>query len=178
MNVLRHNRRWAWLGLPVFLGGTTASVAAGALAGLLACHGLADPAARLACYDREAAALKSATVPAVGKAAAAPSPQPSRPLDPKQTFGLPEDAVAAKEIAAGTRARAVSDIAARLVGLAHTGDGRIVFTLDNGQVWSQLLPEGDMLAKVGDGVTITRGWLGSYWLQMQSRRGCKVTRLR
>jgi hypothetical protein len=54
----------------------------------------------------------------------------------------------------------------------------VVFTLDNDQVWRQLAAEGDLLAKEGDAVTVSRGLLGSYWLQLKSGRGCKVTRLR
>jgi hypothetical protein len=53
-----------------------------------------------------------------------------------------------------------------------------VFTLDNGQVWRQISTEADLLAKQGDAVTISRGLLGSYWLALKSKRGCKVTRLR
>ncbi len=50
-------------------------------------------------------------------------------------------------------------------------------TLDNDQVWRQLVVEGDLLMKPGDAVTISRGVLGSYWLQTASKRGCKVTRV-
>ena len=54
----------------------------------------------------------------------------------------------------------------------------MVFTLDNDQVWRQLNAEGDLLAKPGDVVTVSRGFLGSFWLQLANGRGCKVTRLR
>jgi hypothetical protein len=33
------------------------------------------------------------------------------------------------------------------------------------------------MAKGGDAVTISRGLLGSYWLQLPSKRGCKVNRV-
>jgi hypothetical protein len=62
--------------------------------------------------------------------------------------------------------------------LALTGEGRTLFTLDNTQVWRQLESDGDMLAKLGDSATISRGLLGSYWLQLKNGRGCKVTRAR
>jgi len=62
--------------------------------------------------------------------------------------------------------------------VSQSSDGRFTFTLDNGQVWRQLLKEGDMLAKPGDAATVSRGMLGSYWLAFGSRRGCKVTRIR
>jgi hypothetical protein len=86
--------------------------------------------------------------------------------------------VAAHEVAAGTRAADASKIEAHLLRLAPAADGRMVFTLDNDQVWRQLIAEGDLLAKPGDAVTLSRGFLGSFWLQLPNGRGCKVSRLR
>ncbi len=196
--------------------------AADPLAGLLACRDLTDPTARLACFDREAAALSSAPrasgaaaplaatparapfaagtvvaapavaapvaapagpVPSVSAAVAtaAPAPPAAAPaapvLSPQQQFGLPERKVVEKEVAAGTRAADASKIEAHIVRVAAAADGRLLFTLDNDQVWRQLASEGELLAKPGDTVTISRGWLGSYMLQLKSGRGCKVTRL-
>jgi hypothetical protein len=136
--------------------------AAGPLAGLLACREIPEAAARLACFDRETAALATDTTAA----------------DPKQQFGMPEREVAKQEIAAGTRAANPEKIEAHISQLAQTANGRAIFTLDNDQVWRQLVADVDVLAKPGDAVTISRGALGSYWLQTQSKRGCKVTRVR
>jgi hypothetical protein len=99
-------------------------------------------------------------------------------LDAHQTFGLNDSAIAAHEEAAGARPQKLTKIEARIVGLALTGEGRTLFTLDDAQVWRQIESDGDPLAKLGDSVTISRGLLGSYWLQLKSRRGCKVTRVR
>jgi hypothetical protein len=99
-------------------------------------------------------------------------------LDPKKEFGLPEKTVATQEVAAGTRAADTSAIDAHVVGFAPGMDGRGVFTLDNGQVWRQVNSTGEMLIRSGDPVTISRAALGSFWLQTQSGRGCKVSRLR
>jgi hypothetical protein len=205
------------VGMALPLGGRAAEPSDG----LLACRALADPSARLACFDREAALLASvpaanreaallasvpaanreaalpASVPAANREAApaggqqvAPGPgpalppaapsrsPPSAPLDPQQQFGLPEHAVAAREVAAGTRATDAAKIEAHLVRLAQAPDGRWIFTLDNQQVWRELASEGDLLAKPGDAVTISRAFLGSYWLQAPTGRGCKVTRVR
>jgi hypothetical protein len=126
----------------------------------------------------------SAPLAAVAQSAPGPSPLPparpttSAPLDPEQQFGLPEHAVAAREVAAGTRAAEAAKIEAHLVSLGPAADGRWVFTLDNRQVWRELASEGDLLAKPGDAVTISRAFLGSYWLQAPTGRGCKVTRIR
>jgi hypothetical protein len=149
----------------------------GSLDALLNCRSLADPAARLICFDRESAAL--ATRGSAPSAAAVPPPAvPAVQPDPQKQFGLPEKKVVAQEVAAGTRAADATQIEAHITQLAPAGDQRLVFTLDNGQVWRQLSVQGEMLAKAGDAVTISRGVLGSFWLQLKSGRGCKVTRLR
>jgi hypothetical protein len=88
-----------------------------------------------------------------------------------------ESSIATKEVAAGVRAPDVTNIEAHIASLSLAANGRVVFTLDNGQVWRQLLTEGDLLAKPGDPVTISRALLGSYWLKLQSGRGCKVSRV-
>jgi hypothetical protein len=162
--------------------------AADSMGKLLACRGIDDAAARLACFDREAAALASAAVahaPSAPVASPPAAPAPAAPAvatapvpDAKQQFGLPERAVAAQEVAAGTRPAEAKKIEAHVSRFAPGPDGRLVFTLDNDQVWRQLLSEGDLLMNPGDAVTISRGFLGSYWLQASNGRGCKVTRLR
>jgi hypothetical protein len=166
--------------------------AAEPLAGLLACRSLSDAAARLACFDRETAALANApaaanvappaaTASASAPTAAAPAPAPARSapvLDAQQSFGLNGSAIAANEEASGARPPKVSKIEARIVALALTGNGRTLFTLDNTQVWQQLESNGDVLARLGDTATLSRGLLGSYWLQLKNGRGCKVTRVR
>jgi hypothetical protein len=81
-------------------------------------------------------------------------------------------------VAAGTRPAPITKIQAHLVTVGAGADGRMIFRLDNDQVWRQLLTEGDLLAKPGDAVTVSRGVFGSYWLEAPSGRGCKVTRLR
>jgi hypothetical protein len=173
--------------------------AADPLAGLLACRAMTDAAARLACFDRETAALASAPAAPVAVApattapvAAAPvaaspitspaAPSPALPtappLTPEQKFGLSSSSIAAKE-AAGTQAPKETKLQARITGLTLAGDGRTLFTLDNSQVWRQLEADGtDVMARLGDPVTISRGLLGSYWLALKTGRGCKVSRLR
>jgi hypothetical protein len=176
-------------------------VAAEPLAGLLACRSISDSAARLTCFDRETAALASAppaalaaapNVPAAAAAApgvsqtaappaaqAAAAPTPAAPvLDAQQSFGLSGSAIAEKEEAKGARPAKLAKLESRVVGLSLTGNGRTVFTLENSQMWRQLESDGDMLTKLGDVATVSRGLLGSYWLQLKNGRGCKVTRIR
>lgn len=169
------------------------------LSGLLACRHIASSPARLACFDRQSAAIASARAatvtgpgPATGESRAkspelvnAPSAAlggavaaHSSGLDPVQTFGLPPGQILAREEAARNAPRPLNHIEAHIVALAGGADGREIFTLDNHQVWAELEPEGDLYAKPGEAVEISRGLLGSYSLSLKSRRSCKVTRLR
>ena len=165
--------RWSVVGAMsvALLAATTATAAGGGrLAEVLACRAIENSPARLACYDRATAALRAT--------AAKPAPLRARPLNPRKTFGLPEAVVAEKEVAAGVRARPVTRLRTSIASLSRTGDGRLVFRLSNGQVWRELLPSSELLARVGDSVVISRGWLGSYWLKLANGGDCKVDRLR
>ena len=180
------------------------SSAGESLKALLACREIPDAAARLACFDRESAPLAQAPAARATQAPSAVAPttqapvarEPAAPalaapapvaqaqspdvsgLDPQQKFGLSEGAISAREVAAGARAQDLARIDAHITGLSGSTDVLLAFTLDNGQVWKQIKHESEMLAKVGDTVTISRQMFGSYWLQLKSGRGCKVTRVR
>jgi hypothetical protein len=154
------------------------TLAAEPLAGILACRAVEDAAARLACFDREAAGLASA--PAA--ASTPPTPASGAPTADstelsKANFGLSEGEVAKKEVAAGKRPADLKDIQAHITAVSTTGTGYAVFTLDNGQVWIEITPDGDLMAKAGDGVTLSRGVFNSFWLQNHNGRGAKVHRV-
>lgn len=214
--------RWraaAWIIMPMALLFGRPADASQPLDGLLACRKITASAPRLACFDRESAAIAehmatiagpstpTAALPPTGAPAptaapapttepaptAAPPPKPvadtpvvadagataahSSALDPVQTFGLPEGQILAREEAIQRAPRPLDHIEAHIVGMAAIGDGRELFTLDNDQVWEELEPDGDLYAKPGETVRISRGWLGSYMLSLKSRRSSKVTRL-
>lgn len=154
---------------------------ADSLAGLLACRGIPRAAARLACFDRESARLVAARGRAADDSAHAAdnailARKPS--LEPRRTFGLPEGAIAAREISAGVRAKPLTHISARISSISHAADGRLLFALDNGQMWVELARDDALLARSGEGVKISRQLFGSYWMELQSGRGCKVERVR
>lgn len=155
---------------------------AAGLKSLLACRKISARDARLACFDRESATLAGTpsvtAVPATVTSAPAPAAASAPPLNPQQTFGLPPMQVVEREEAAEHLPRQLDRLSAHIAAMGRAGDGRQIFTLDNDQVWAQLEPDENLSAKSGDVVTISRGWLGSYWLSLQSHEGCKVTRLR
>ena len=168
-------------------------------AALAACSGIADSAARLACYDklagrgaapavpaRSAPAPQPAGAPAAVAAAAAPKstttpgstapaaevPAPATPVAPApsaQSFGLYS--------AEHPKAPAVSPtLESRVVALGRNAGGRMTVTLDGGAVW-EMLDDGDPLLAVGDAVTVKRAALGSYLMSTPTKRTHRVERL-
>jgi hypothetical protein len=120
-----------------------------------------------------AAAVAVGAAPAA-TAVAAPAANPDSP----EQFGFTPQILEKQEIAAGKRPSGAPKIEARLTQLSHTANGRAIFTLDNGQVWRQLVADAaNLRLRDGDTVTISRASLGSYWLAPKSGPGCKVTRL-
>jgi hypothetical protein len=190
--------RFAWraaagCGLIWTLSVGSSAAQAAAASDVLACRSIADDTARLACFDRESARLAASPASAAStKSSAAPqtgsppatvgAPAPAAPaapsLDPQQTFGLSTAQISDREVAAGARPREAASVTAHITRFASGANGRYIFTLDNQQVWQELLAAGDLDSKPGDTVVISRAVLGSYWMKAQSGRGCKVTRLR
>ena len=159
----------ATFGIAAIVAPTAPSLASGSLAALLACRSIEASAARLACFDRESGALAAQRSPAGSHAE----------LNPRETFGLAPLQVAARAEAAAHAPKQLGSLTARISNVARAADGREIFTLDNHQVWVQLLADGDWLdAGTGEQVKIARGWLDSYWLRLPSHRGFKVTRVR
>jgi len=156
---------------------------------VLSCRALAEASARLACFDRETAVLAdgapSSATPPPARPAAPPAAIPEKKapdsapaLTATQQFGLTEERVAAREVAAGTRVADIKDIKARLTAVARDPRGLLTFTLDNGQTWRQMQDSGDLQAKVGDTVTVSSGWFHSFEMTFASGRFCKVDRIR
>ena len=146
---------------------------AGVLARVLACRAIRSDQARLRCFDLASAALTRSARQAPNRT------QQSRvDLSPRQTFGLTPAAILAHEITVGARPKPISKITERVVNVRTDADGREIYALANRQVWRELEANGDAPpVRAGDSVRISRGWLGSYWMQTRSGRGCKVERI-
>jgi hypothetical protein len=132
-----------------------ASPALGQDDSFLRCRALVDATARLACYDAlpVAAAAPAPVVVAAAAPAVAPSPTPAARV--ADFFGLPQRAAEPQE--------AVSAVGASFSGWGPNQRIR----LENGQVWqvidgsSVALPEGRRQ------VTVKRGALSSFYLDIQ-----------
>jgi hypothetical protein len=162
-------RLCAVIGIAASLTAASPGFAADALGALLACRKIDAGAARLACFDRESAALAERGSPA----------KPHASLGSRETFGLAPLEVAARAEAAAHAPKPLDTMAAHITSIARAADGREIFVLDNSQVWVQLTADGNWLeARTGEQVNISRGWLDSYWLSLSGHRGFKVTRVR
>jgi hypothetical protein len=169
--------------------GCTALMAAGTARAqvpdkLIACASRVDDADRLACYDaavksmgaearaaseaREAEANVARAAAAASAAAAAESAAAKAEADRKASFGR---SAAASEI--------ISELQASITEVLKSGTGKVVFVLDNGQVWRQADTLSLPNAKAGTAVTIKRGALGSFRLVPDnSNRWVQVVRMR
>lgn len=118
---------------------------------LASCAAIAEPGARLACYD----AL-------TGRAAEAPS---------AGDFGLPRAQETPEE---------APSLSAHIAGPFKEWKKGTRVTLDNGQVWKVMTDSHGYDSTMPDNaeVTITRGFLGAYWMKIHgTNRTLKVKRV-
>jgi hypothetical protein len=163
------------LGIAAMLAAASPCFASGSLGALLACRKVEASAARLACFDRESGALAAESTAPESHAA----PESHTTLNAHETFGLAPTQVAARAEAAAHAPKPLDSLTARVTSIARAADGREVFTLDNHQVWVQLVADGSWLdVRTGEQVRVSRGWLDSYRLSLPSHEGFKVKRVR
>jgi len=157
---------------------------------LLQCRAIRDTNDRLACFDRESAVLDDETSVTSHVVDIARATSPTEPaakgtappvvtaarLTPTEKFGLPPATIVARDGEPGQPTE-ITEVSARVMGLALQDDGRVVFSLDNGQAWRELTPAGDLLVKLGDTVRLVRGAFGSFRIKTTTGRDCKVTRV-
>lgn len=195
--------------------GAAAALAAGAAlaaaqsppAALQACTRISQDSERLACFDREVAALSGhaaagapvASTPgkapaggaAANPAAVAPAPTPAAdahtggagagtaaaPLTPEQKLGLSGEGVRTLEARQGIKTEKVKGLTAHITSVSRNASGRLVLTLDNGQVWRQAESRSTFEAGPGDVATISPGVLGSFFLATNSHNWTRVERI-
>lgn len=150
------------------------------------CRTVADDARRLACYDRAyppqttqaaGAAPAAAASPAAAAPTRSPDASPDPPLTPEERFGR-EAAIERQEREREKQAeRELGELRALVRDISRRSDGLMTITLDNGQVWQQVRPDGFRL-KAGDAIRIEPASLGSYMMWGDSRRPTRVSRVR
>lgn len=143
----------------------------GALGALFACRAIAEDRARLACLDRETAALASSRdggeIIVIDRVEA----EATR----RRLFGFQLPAITG--LFGDGEPERLDEIEGVLASAGRSGDGRWIFRLEDGGVWRQI--DGDparFTARSGQAVTIRRAALGSYQLVTGGSRAIRVRR--
>lgn len=142
------------------------------VAKLTDCRKLTDDTQRLACFDREVAALegeiRSNDVAIVNRA------------DVRKTrrslFGIPLPDI---KLFANDDEPEVKEITAVIRSVGRNGDGQVVFTLEDGAVWAQTdqFPVYGAV-KSGQKVTLKRAAFGSYFAKFEKTVSVRAKRIR
>lgn len=146
--------------------------AQGLPAALASCRAEKDDALRLACYDREVGKLSQQSQTAAAPLAAA------APKTPEEQFGYRGTLARAESDSKKQQTRDLAELSATVTSIAQRGDGTLVMTLDNGQVWAQNRPDAFFRLKMGEQVKIEPASLGSFMMISATKRTARVTRLK
>jgi hypothetical protein len=155
---------------------------------LRVCRGLTDDDARLICYD---AAVDRSRNSGYSRSAPAAAPAPAQPaaaaagtaaatgaateLSQEDLFGKTVDEVQ-QTVEEATGSERIDSLNATVSKLQEYSYGRVLITLDNGQVWKQV-DSSNLRLRVGDAVDIERASLGSFMLRKKgSKRSMRVAR--
>lgn len=157
---------------------------------VFACANTADAGKRHACYDALGPELKAAEAARGGTAAVAPAPAPaSQPTQTQkvEAFGSPGPAASPltattveppKTKSAKPKAdKEVDKVKLPVKSIQKAGDGRLRFTMENGQVWKQADDTG--LPGLGNGpwtAEIKKGAIGTFMLSINGRAAVRVVR--
>jgi len=178
----RPDRLWLLALLaPVLIASGGAAAAQSLPESLAACARIARDDARLACYDRVSAGLASRAPaaptagPTAGRAApptAAARSDAARPAamsEATDDFGLPpKPAPHARE--PKRREMVIAEV-------HRTATGKLVFRMENGQVWRQVESRPMPPVRPGMKATVKKGVLGGYLLRV-ARQTVRVRRVR
>jgi len=129
-----------------------------------ACAGVADPAARLACYDRAFPPPPEVIEAAVEKAQA--------------DFGLEKPRESLLGPGQTVEQANPERIESRVAKVDYGSGGQRIFALENGQVWTQTEARSTGHLQPGDAVQVRKAMLGGYHLVMPNGVSLRVRRTR
>lgn len=148
------------------------------------CAAIADPAQRLACFDRfypksapAPLAAPGTTTEATMAETTATKAAASGAADAEALFGLNADLRRARGETPPAE-RAPQQIESSLTGLASLGPGRLRLTLANGQVWDQIEAAPGFQPQPGDPITVRQAAMGSYLLRGRVGAPVRARRVR
>jgi hypothetical protein len=158
---------------------------------LRVCRDLPDDDARLICYD--AAVDRSRQSGYISPAAPSEKPPSAAPAEPagapgnvaatgaavdlsqEDLFGKTGDEVG-RTVEEATGSERIDSLSATVTKLQQYSYGKVLITLDNGQLWKQI-DTSNLRLRAGDAVVIERASLGSFMLKKQgSKRSMRVSR--
>ncbi len=150
----------------------------GVMAKVYACAEVAEPQARLACFDAEIAALKAAETS--GQFTAVDAAR-ARQIQ-RESFGFHLPSLPQLGLAPSSRspegAAQRDDLNSQAMKIARAGrfDGRPSFIMENGQIWVVIDTADNRHAKAGANVTIRKAALGSFLMSVEA--GGRALRVR
>lgn len=142
-----------------------------AFSALVDCRKIADPAARLACFDTRAAELEAATARRDVVVVDRKSVRETR----RTLFGL---TIPNLSILGDDQADEVKSVEGVVQGAREDADGRWILSLKDGATWRQ--SDGNMLGlapRNGSKVTIRRAAMGSFMMSIDRQPGIRVKRV-
>jgi len=143
-----------------------------AVRSLMACRAIADSAARLACFDKEAAAMATA----VAQKDLLVIDREGVRNTKRTLFGL---SVPRLRILEGGKGDEITQVEGVLSSVGRNADGGFIFSLQDGASWTQIDQNPFAIEpRAGDKVVVKRGMLGSYVLTVNRQPGVKVRRIR
>lgn len=139
------------------------------------CAEVANDAERLACFDRVTREMRATTRP--GATAAAPNaprtPQQSARQE-QEDFGLPAERVREER----QRPAPIKEIKVRIAAAKRVGPGYWTFLLEDGAVWQMSELDSTFQApRSGETVTLRRGLMGGFLLDMPRQASVRVKRI-
>ncbi|HYC94126.1 MAG TPA: hypothetical protein VEB39_00335 [Sphingomicrobium sp.] len=141
---------------------------------LQACQAIADPAQRLACYDKQAGALLTAT--SKGDVAVVDKSEVRKARKSLFGFGMPKIPFFSGDDTADVATESLESTIKSASGIGY-GKFRMVITEGNA-IWETTEAYATMREpRPGDKIIIKRGPLGSYMLRIGSNRGVKGRRV-
>ncbi len=142
-----------------------------ALDRLTACRGIGDAVARLACFDREVAALDAAEDAGDVVVVNREDIRQAR----RAVFGFSLPSFTLLDRGASPDAP-IDRIESTVRSGTRVGDGDWLITLEDGSVWRQIDDQNLNYARGGQPVLVRRGAVGSYFLSVDGARSMRVRR--
>jgi hypothetical protein len=136
---------------------------------LMACRGIAAADQRLACYDRETAAMDQA----ISSRDLVMIDKEKARAAGRSLFGFSVPNFGGLFGSNGE----ISEIDGTIKSAGRNPDGGWLITLNDGSVWTQTDDWPGLDARPGKKVIVKRGTLGSFWLSIPGQNGIKVKRI-